>query len=194
MIKKTSILAVLFVFISALSNASVAMQDSQTLAAENQADEQYHIFKVAGAGNMYKRQVPGLDEEAMCFDVELYNARDEWIGSAIDCLSDVQPKANGLTILGTTFFYLPQGTIVTRGKISIQPVLEETILESGQAVTHITGASNEGNTIIDGTGIYANSTGNIRLSGLVDMSQFEMNEGDVISFSCFFNAHIHLNQ
>lgn len=194
MIKKTSILAALFVFISALSNASVAMQDSQTLTAENQADEQHHVLNLVGTSSMYKMQVPGLDEEAMCFDVDLYNARNKYVGSATDCLSDVQPKANGLTILGTTFFYLPQGTIVTRGKISIQPVLEETTLASGQQATHLTGASSEGNTIIEGTGIYADTTGNIRLSGLVDMSHFEMNEGDVISFNCLFEAHIHLNQ
>jgi len=104
------------------------LQGQQTLTAENQADEQHHIFKLAGTGSMHKMQVPGLDEEAMCFDVELYNAGNKYVGSATDCLSDVQPKANGLTILGTTFFYLPQGTIVTRGKISIQPVLEETYL------------------------------------------------------------------
>jgi len=194
MIKKISILATFFVFISTLTSASVAMQEEQKLTAENQVDEQHHVLNLVGTSSMYKRQVPGLDEEAMCFDVELYNARNKWVGSATDCLSDVQPKANGLTILGTTFFYLPQGTIVTRGRISIQPVLEETILESDQVVTHMTGASSEGNTIIEGTGIYANSSGNIRLSGLVDMSHFEMNEGDVISFNCLFTAHLHLNQ
>jgi hypothetical protein len=84
---------------------------------------------------------------------------------------------------------LPQGSIVTRGKISIQPVLEETVHESGQPVTHLTGASSEGNTIIEGTGIYENSTGNIRLSDMVDMSNFEMNEGDLLSFNCLFGAH-----
>jgi len=191
MIKKTSILAVLFVFISALSNASVAMQERQTLAAENQADEQHHIFKLVGTGSMYKMQVPGVDEEARCYDVDLYNARNKLIGSATDCLSDIQqPTADGISLLGTTFFYLPQGAIVTRGRISIQPVLEETILESGQVVTHMTSASSEGNTIIEGTGIYANSTGNIRLSGMVDMSNFD----EFLTFNCLFEAHLHLNQ
>ena len=56
------------------------MQGQQTLTAENQADEQHHIFKLVGTGSMYKMQVPGLDEEAMCFDVDLYNAGNKLLG------------------------------------------------------------------------------------------------------------------
>ena len=205
--KKTNILAILFITICVLSNATLAErrwhgeqreQNEQIFkadTAEIQENHQHLILKLAGTGSMYKRSVPGFDEEAMCFDVDLVDMKsDEIIGSATDCLSDVQDKADGLGIAGTTFFNMPEGTFIIRGKISVQPVLEETILESGQTISHITGASNIGNAIIGGTGIYENSTGNVRLSGMVDMTNFSKNEGDLMVFDCLLVIHLDLHQ
>lgn len=149
------------------------------------------ILKLAGVGSMYRSAVPGFDEEAMCFDVELIDMKtNKIVGSAKDCLSDVQPKGDGVGLTGTTFIYLPQGSLTVRGRVSVQPVLEETTLESGQRITHITGSSNTENGVIEGTGIYENRTGNVRLSGMVDMSNFEANEGDLIAFDCLFVIHL----
>lgn len=127
----------------------------------------------------------------MCFDVDLIDMKtNEIVGLAKDCLSDVQPNADGLGLTNTTFINLPEGSLTVRGRISVQPVLEETIFESGQTITHITGSSNTGNGIIEGTGIYENSTGNVRLSGMVDMSNFDANEGDLLVFDCLFVVNL----
>ena len=189
MVKKTSIMATLFTVLTIISHAAV-VQATTTEEIHN-----HYIVKLAGTGSMYKMTMPGFDEEAMCFDIDLIDMKSsDIVGTAIDCLSDVQSKANGISLIGTTFFRLPEGILITRGKVSVQPVLEETISESGQTYTHITGASNTGNTIIAGTGIFADSTGNARLSGMVDMSSFAMNEGDLLTFNCLFEIHLDSNQ
>lgn len=191
MIKKINILAILFILICALPNAAIAEHHEASFSA----DHQHLMLKLTGTGSMYMSAVPGLDEEAMCFDVDLVDMKSgNTVGSAKDCLSEVQNKGDGLGIVGTTYFNLPEGTFVIRGRISVQPVLEETVLETGETISHITGASNTGNSIIEGTGIYENSTGNARLSGMVDMASFNMNEGELISFDCLFVIHLDLNQ
>ena len=189
MLKRANILAILFAFICTLSHASSAK------ATGTEEIHNHYIVKLAGTGSMYKKSMPGFDEEAMCFDIDLIDMRSsDIVGTATDCLPDVQSRSDGLSLIGTTFFKLPEGILITRGKISVQPVLEETILESGQTITHITGASSTGNTIIAGTGIFEDSTGNARLSGMVDMSNFTMNEGDLLTFNCLFEIHLDSNQ
>lgn len=191
MIKKINILATLFIVIFTLSNVAIAENDETSYSG----DHQHLMLKLAGTGSMYKRAVPGYEEEAMCFDVDLVDMKSgETIGTATDCLSDVQPKGDGMSIVGTTLLNMPEGSFVIRGKISAQPVLEETILESGQVITHITGASNTENSVIGGTGIYEYSTGTVRLSGLVDMANFDANEGDLVVFDCLLYIHLSLNQ
>jgi hypothetical protein len=157
---------------------------------QHKKQNKHLMLKLAGVGSMYKSSIPGA-EEAMCFDIDLIDMRtNEIIGSAKDCMSDVQPKADGLGLTGTTFIHLPEGSLTVQGRISVQPVLEETFLESGQMITHITGSSHTENGIIEGTGIYENRTGNVRLSGMVDMSKFEANEGDLMLFDCLFIIHL----
>ena len=179
MIRKTSILTVLLVFFSALLFANNAAAFS--------AEDKNLALRLVGTGSMYQMHVPGLEEQAMCFDVDVIDIKtNEMIATATDCLSNVQPKGDGLSILGTTFFYLPDGLITIRGKITAQPALEETVLKNYQPVTHTTGASHTDKGIIGGSGLYENSTGHARLSGLVDMSRFSANEGDLVSFDCLF--------
>jgi len=188
MVKKTNILAILFVFIYALSHAAAA-ETTRTEEIHN-----HHIVKLAGTGSMYKKPLEDFDEEAMCFDIDLIDMKNgNIVGTATDCLSDVQPFGDGVKLIGTTFFKLPEGILITRGKVSVQPALEETKSESGLPFTHITGASSEGNTIIAGTGVFEGSTGNVRLSGMVDMSEFAMNEGDLLTFNCLFEIHLDQN-
>jgi hypothetical protein len=191
MIKKINILATLFILICLLSKTAIA-GDHETSYSE---DHLHLMLKLAGTGSMYKRAVPGYEEEAMCFDIDLVDMKNgETIGTATDCLSDVQPKGDGMSIVGTTLLNMPEGSFVIRGNISAQPVLEETILESGQIITHITGASSTENSILGGTGIYEYSSGNVRLSGLVDMANFDANEGDLVVFDCLLYIHLNLNQ
>ena len=184
-LKKLALWLLYLLFLTIISHAAV-VQATATEEIHN-----HYIVKLAGTGSMYKMTMPGFDEEAMCFDIDLIDMKSsDIVGTAIDCLSDVQSKANGISLIGTTFFRLPEGILITRGKVSVQPVLEETISESGQTYTHITGASSSGNTIITGTGIFADSSGNARLSGMVDMSSFAMNEGDLLTFNCLFEIHL----
>ena len=92
----------------------------------------------------------------------------------------------GLALVGTTFFHLPQGTLVTRGSTTVQPVLHPTVTPAGHDITHETAASGDGNGIIKGTGRFAGATGTVRLGGLVDLSQFGGGVGDPIFFDCLF--------
>lgn len=192
-IKNTRILFTVFiciVFFASFSTAKATDNHWEHWDYQHKKQSKPLMLKLAGVNNMYKSSIPGA-EEAMCFDIDLIDMRtDEIVGSAKDCMSDVQPKADGLGLTGTTFIHLPEGSLTVQGRISVQPVLEETILESGQMITHITGSSHTENGIIEGTGIYENRTGNVRLSGMVDMSKFEANEGDLMLFDCLFIIHL----
>ena len=92
------------------------MQGQQALTTKDQAGEQNHIFRLVDTGSMYKMQIPGLDEEAMCFDVDLYNARNKIVGPATGCLSDIQPKADGLSILAPPFSTCHKGALSLAAK------------------------------------------------------------------------------
>ena len=152
------------------------------------------ILNLLGAGPMYESTVPDIDgdhidDPAMCFDVEIgvVNGQNrQVIGTGTDCLSDVTPIGTGIALVGTTYFHLPQGTLITRGKTTVQPVLQPTETTSGQTITHATAASGTGNAIIGGTGRFARATGTSRLGGLVDLSGFGGSVGDPIFFDCLF--------
>ncbi len=141
---------------------------------------------------MYESTVPDIDgdfmdDPAICFDTELVNMKNrQVIGTATDCLSNITPVGSGLALIGTTYFHLPQGTLIVRGKTTVQPVTQETVTPDGQTITHITGASSGQNAIIGGTGRFADSTGTVRLSGMVDMTEFAGNVDDPIVFDCLF--------
>lgn len=165
-------------------------------SAHQQNAGKHLILNLIGTGAMYEDTVPdidgdGVDDPAICFDVNLVDANNNTvIGTATDCLSDVTPAGSGLALVGTTYFNLPGGTLITRGNTTVQPVLQETITSHGQIITHITGAASNGNAVIGGTGRFANATGNVRLSGMVGMTDFAGNVGDPIVFNCLFNINL----
>ena len=91
----------------------------------------------------------GLDDPAICFEVELINqTNQQTVGAATDCLSDLTPTGTGVALVGTSWFRLPQGALITRGLTSVQPVLQPTVTTWGQNMTHVTGASGTDNAII----------------------------------------------
>ena len=121
------------------------------------------------------------------FDVDLVNMKNQKVvGTATDCLSDITPTGTGLALVGTTYFNFRQGTLITRGNTTVQPVNHSTVTPYGQTITHVTGASVVGNSVIGGTGRFKNRTGTVRLSGMVDMTHFGGNVGEPISFDCLF--------
>ena len=84
-IKRTNIFVVLFIFISMLLSVPVAS------ATGNK--HKHKVLQLVGTGHMYfKDDVPGVEVGAMCFDVELVNAKNnKIIGTGTDCFHTNQP-------------------------------------------------------------------------------------------------------
>jgi len=120
---------------------------------------------------------------ATCFDIDLIDARTgNVIGSGADCLSLVTPSTtdNGMSLTATTFFYFPGGTLVSQGLVTVQPKLDGL-----EEFTHVTGAapSPSENNVIYGDRKFKKAAGSVRLSGLVNLSEFG---SGVIDFDCVF--------
>jgi len=174
---KIVILTVMSIFLGTISTLS---------AAENIGGKTL-VLNLVGSGYMYTSTVPGIDGDAICFDVELFNAKNgQQVGTATDCLSNINDVGGSIALVGTTYFYLPQGNLITRGNTTVQPVTQDTFTADGHEMTHVTGAAGTGNAILEGTKRFKNSTGTVRLSGMVDMSQFGAAVGDPITFDCLF--------
>ena len=120
-----------------------------------------------------------------CFDMDLVDAKTgNVIGSGSDCLAEVGfSDTGGVMLTATSFFHFPGGTLVSRGLVTVQPVLH-----GATGYTHVTGAapSPSDNSVIYGDGKFKKAAGSVRLSGLVDMTNFAFGEGDPIVFDCVF--------
>lgn len=122
--------------------------------------------------------------DALCFDLDLVDAKTgNVIGAASDCLSGITPSItdNGTMLTGTTFFFFPGGTLISRGLTTVQPVLH-----GSPDSTHITGAipSPNDNGVIYGDGKFEDASGPVRLSGAVNLSM--LNSHGQITFDCVF--------
>jgi hypothetical protein len=110
--------------------------------------------------------------------------------SLAECLSvEEGPDSMGrINLIGTTFFYLPQGTLVTQGLTSVRLARPGTATEVGP-ITHITGAADATvNAIVFGTKRFADATGTARLPGMVNLSKLET-EG-MITSDCIFVVNL----
>ena len=163
--------------------------------AGNQGGGKRLVLNLIGTGSMYEGTVADIDGEgddldAICFDVDVVNVKNgQVIGSGTDCLSNITSVGveGGLALVGTTFFHLRQGTLIVRGATTVQPVTHDpTMTSSGHLVTHITGAASPENSILEGTKRFSDKTGTTRLSGMVDMSNFDGEVGSPIFFDCVF--------
>ena len=124
---------------------------------------------------------------ALCFDMDLIDAKTgNVIGSGSDCLSGISPSGtdNGMTLTATTFFHFPGGTLVSRGTVTVQPMLGDR--GDSPEFTHITGAvpSPGHDSVVYGDGKFKNAAGPVRLSGAVNLS--ELNTLGMITFDCLF--------
>ena len=123
-----------------------------------------------------------VDDPAVCFDVDVLDASGRKIGTATDCLSFIENVGGGMALVGTTTFRFANGTFVSRGYTTVQPVTTD----EPTPVTHTTGAvpmAGE-NGILSGTGAYRNFEAEVRLSGAVNLSRLG-SEGR-IAFDCLF--------
>ena len=125
-------------------------------------------------------------EPAVCFDVDLVDVKTGLvIGSASDCLSEINSIGDGLALTGTTFFFFPGGTLISQGLTTVQPVLH------GSAdFTHITGGIPQAgdNSVIYGDGKFRNAAAPVRLSGAVNLSKLG-SDGE-ITFDCMFAINL----
>jgi hypothetical protein len=128
----------------------------------------------------------GIYDERLCFDVDLVDIRtNKVIGTASDCLLVLDPEkgdGDGLRVEGTTIFNFPQGTLITRGLTTVQPVLH-----GSEEFSHITGAipGASDNSVIAGTRRFEGMIGTSRLSGSVLMEPLP--DGSLqITFNCLF--------
>jgi hypothetical protein len=171
---------------------SIFLGLSLNASAKDNGGGKHYVFNLVGTGLMYESKVPdidggGVDDDAICFDVDLVDMKNQqFIGTATDCLSNLTPTGTGVALVGTSYFHTPFGDLVTRGNTSVQPVFHPTVTPDGQNMTHITGAAGTGNAIIDGTGRFKGATGTVRLSGMVDLTDFAGNVGDPMTFNCLF--------
>lgn len=121
------------------------------------------------------------------------------IGVGADCLrifdvaedttSGVSAPAISPMIDAVTFFFLPGGHFTADGLTTVRPFFTGVGDAEGE-VTHITGSipANSGpGGIVDGSRRFAGATGNVRLSGAVNLSEF-FTAGNPIFFSCLFVA------
>lgn len=155
-----------------------------------QAADPQMVVIVAGTAVGVPSMVPDYTgdanpDPAICWDVHLVDAKtDRVIGSARDCFSPLNPELT--KGWGTVYFYFPQGTLVTRGKNTAQPVTWDpsTNPDVDPNVTLITGAfpAPETNNILSGTGRFAGARGRARLSGAVKVHP----DGVTVTFNCIY--------
>ena len=173
------------------SNAPVASDQSVSLTEFSSGNVglpgRATVLRLLGTATEYDSFVPdidgdGVDDPALCFDVDLLDASGHKIGTATDCLSNIEAVGGGLALVGTTIFNLPNGSFTTRGNTTVQPITTT----AATPVTHTTGAipMDGDNGVIAGTGVYEGFRAQARLSGAVNLSKLD-SDGE-ISFDCLF--------
>ena len=215
MIKKTSIWALLFIFLYALSSVSLAdgrdrhrhhHHDGHDDGSHGQQygndyqGQQRLLIKLVGWSQAYTpgsgegmiEHVPDVEGDVVCQDVDMVDLQsNEVIATSTDCFSDVEPDSGGgAGFTGTTFLNFPDGTIIAQGGFTAQPVLREATNIDGVSITAITGAAKEGNAIIGGTGKYEHVTGNVRVSGMINVEGYAFMPGDTMYFDCIFEIQL----
>ena len=143
------------------------------------------VVRLVGTADMYNGDTLfekfDLDQiGAMCYDLDIVDVKSgNVIGSAADCLSDINGVGDGVALTGTTFFFFNGGTVVTRGLTTVQPTTH-----GSAEFTHITGAIPQAgdNNVIYGDGKFKKASGPVRLSGAVNLGGFP----GKATFDCVF--------
>jgi hypothetical protein len=120
-------------------------------------------------------------DNALCFDLDLVDPESgRVIGQATDCLLNISEVDPGLFIEAATFFHFPEGSIVAAGMTTVQPTTG-----GSTPVTHITGSipTPDENSVLHGTNRFSNASGEVRLSGAVNLTNVDSGE---ITFDCLF--------
>jgi Putative peptidoglycan binding domain len=140
------------------------------------------IVRLKGRAIGATRPIPPVEatkatSEGNCFDVDLLDVvTDRSIGTATRCFTDINTVNGSMILTDTAFFRLREGTIVSRSRTTVQPVLD-----GSSDITHIATAipTPAATTILPdaGSGVFKGVPGTTRLAGAMDMRQFrERNE------------------
>lgn len=148
----------------------------------------------------------GVPANSGCYETDLFNAKtNKRIGTGIDCLEvvgfdDLDGSGGTVPTIGdavlvdrTTIFNFPQGKLVARGLTTVVPTLFGGA--SSPLYTHVVGDVDEStDNIADGcatatsgcTKRFRNATGDVRLSGIVNMTDLLVNGVFNVEFNCVF--------
>jgi len=140
------------------------------------------IVRLKGRAIGATRPIPPVEvtkatSEGNCFDVDLLDVvTDRSLGTATRCFTDINTANGNMVLTDTTLFRLREGTIVSRSRTTVQPVLD-----GSSDITHIATAipTPAATTILPdaGSGVFKGVPGTTRLAGAMDMRQFrERNE------------------
>jgi hypothetical protein len=154
------------VIVSGLLAGPVAAQDKQIL-----------IVQLQGKAIGMTRPIPQVPDtgtiQGNCFDVDILGLGDNTAaGTATQCLTDIRTVNGGMALTATTFFRFPNGTVVSRQRTTVQPIIDGTA-----EMTHITGtipAPLATNVLAEvGTGKFAGVPGSVRIVGAMNLSNFK---------------------
>jgi putative peptidoglycan binding protein len=170
------ILAFSITVLTLLTHAT-AVEKSRTLVVQltgKDIGETRSIPQIAATGTA----------EGNCFDVDLFDVRaGKALGTATRCFADVHTVGTGMALTDTIFFHLPEGTLVSRSRTTVQPAID-----SSPEVTHVAVALPDAATnavLADaGSGPFQGVMGRTRLAGVMDMRQFQ--ERNEIAFNDLF--------
>ena len=116
-----------------------------------------------------------------CFQVDMFDPRKgKKIGTGFDCLTDVvnpDGQLQEVILTDTAFFVFNNGMVVSQDIVEIRQA------PLGQGKTHLTGSLPDVDNIIAGTQHFDGASGQVRLSGAVDMS--DIGNGN-LGFDCLF--------
>ncbi|MEM7203765.1 MAG: hypothetical protein AAF628_26110 [Planctomycetota bacterium] len=149
------------------------------------------LLEMRGTDVGETRMIDGVP--MVCFDVDLVDVLSgRVIGHGTDCLDMASMTADpsggpGFAISNTSLFQLPQGSLKTRNRTTVQP-----ILEGSPGLTHGTTDVATALNVLEANGGFNGARGIARLHGGVDMSRFTTD--NVISFNCLFVITLYQEQ
>jgi hypothetical protein len=166
----------LSIFCRLITASAVILGFASSAAIAQQADPSIVVTLKGEGVPVVVVGVPGACFETTLFDTQTGRA----IGTGIDCIDIVDfDGVSSFSVNRTTVFNFPQGQLIANGLTSVVPVFGDSSPES----THIVGDVDDSTqNIVDGTSAFAQRTGNVRLSGAVNLANFP----NTVGFNCIF--------
>lgn len=162
--------------------------------ADGPGSGESYVFGLQGTAIGVPTMVPapeGGQMEAICWEFDLIDvANQRALGKVSDCatITNIIGDVEFVTAIGTTTFYLPQGSVTTQGLTTVAQVQQATESPVIGPITHFTTSYSPENAIISGTKAFKNATGMARLAGLGNFQNVFVN-GE-LSVDCIFVLNI----